>query len=76
MSGEGSPPAKTADSYDMCPECGHHTSAFCGSCTVMMPVFGDGGDLLRVGYCGCDCYEALHGTSLMDKIFGPGGDGW
>lgn len=60
----------TPDGYNVCPECGHHTSAFCGSCTVIVPSFSAAGDLVRLGYCGCDCYRALYGVSLTDKIFG------
>ncbi len=64
---------KTADGYDMCPECGHHTSAcVAGRCTVMLPVFGPGDSFGGLRYCDCDCYKALHGISLMDKIFGTG----
>lgn len=59
----------TPDGYHVCPECGHHTSAaVAGCCTVILPVFSGGGDLVRLGYCGCDCYKALHGVSLMEKI--------
>jgi hypothetical protein len=64
-------PAKAADGYDMCPACGHHTSAaVAGHCTVIKPVFYEGGGF-ELTYCNCDCYKALHGISLMDKIFGP-----
>jgi hypothetical protein len=65
----------TPDGYDMCPECGHHTSAFCGSCTVMMPVFNERGAFLRLEYCGCDCYKALHGVPLLEKVSSSGQDG-
>jgi len=61
---------RTPDGYDMCPSCGHHTSAFAGSCTVMVPLFNQAGDLVSIDYCGCDCYKALHGRSLLDGLFG------
>jgi hypothetical protein len=64
-------PTKTPDGYDMCPECGHHTSAAVGGhCTALVPLFADG-EFDGVRYCNCDCYKALHGVSLMDKIFAP-----
>ena len=71
MTGEGLPLAKTADGYDTCPECGHHTSAcIAGRCTVILPVFD--GDDFSLRYCDCDCHKALHGVSLTGKIFGTG----
>jgi hypothetical protein len=30
------------------------------------------GNVLSADYCNCDCYKALHGISLMEKIFGRG----
>ena len=64
--------AKTPDGYDMCPECGHNTSAcLAGICTVIIPAKMIAGDLMP--YCNCDCYRALHGISLMDKAFGATG---
>jgi hypothetical protein len=55
----------TPDGYEICPACGHHTSAaVAGICTVMVP---DNGTL---PYCNCDCYKAIHGVSLFEKIFG------
>ena len=78
MTGEARVPVKAADGYDMCPDCGHHTSAaVAGICTVFIPDpdARQGEPLAR--YCNCDCYKALHGISLMDKIFGtatPGED--
>jgi len=62
---------ETPDGYRMCPRCGHHTSAFCGACTVIVPVpgaFGDDGFPNAFGYCGCDCMEATEGRSLADVI--------
>jgi len=55
---------RAADGYALCPGCGHHTSAYCGSCTVMVKL-GD-----SVVYCGCDCAVALGGPSLADVIAG------
>lgn len=63
---------RTPDGYDMCPDCRHHTSAFCGSCTAIVPLSSESGDLMALERCGCDCYKALHGVSLMEKIFGSG----
>lgn len=60
----------TPDGYDICPSCEHHTSAFCGRCTVIIPVLDGEGNVLSADYCGCDCYKALHGISLAEKIFG------
>jgi len=72
VTGGAHAPAGTAGGYDMCPDCGHHTSAaVAGRCTVILPVF-DGDEFIRLRYCDCDCYKALHGISLMDKIFGMG----
>ena len=61
----------TPDGYDMCPECGHHTSAcVAGRCSVFV-LDTDGG----IGYCMCDCWKELHGRSLMEEIFSQEGDG-
>lgn len=49
------------DGYAMCPECGHHTSAYCGRCTVLVPWVPG-----AFTYCGCDCFVALGGKSLGD----------
>lgn len=51
---------QTPDGYHICPGCGHHTSAFAGRCTLIDPQ--------TLAYCGCDCYKAIHGESLHDKI--------
>jgi hypothetical protein len=36
----------------------------------MVPLFNQAGDLVSIDYCGCDCYKALHGRSLLDGLFG------
>ena len=38
----------------MCRSCQHHTSAFAGRCTAMVP-----GVERLLTYCGCDCREHL-----------------
>jgi hypothetical protein len=59
----------TPDGYEICPACGHHTSAaVAGHCTVIVPEFS--GDNWTLPYCNCDCYKAIHGISLSEKIFG------
>lgn len=65
-------PTVAPDGYDICPECGHHTSAaVAGHCTVIIPTVA-GEDEQGAGYafryCNCDCYLALHGESLIDVI--------
>lgn len=63
-------PKVAPDGYATCPQCGHHTSgAVAGRCTVLIPLFADG-EFDGVRYCNCDCYKALHGISLMEKVFG------
>jgi len=58
----------TPDGYDLCPRCGHHTSAcVAGQCTVVVP-YPEGDPRGMAGYCGCNCYEALHGESFHDMI--------
>lgn len=42
----------------VCCGCQHHTSAFAGRCTAMVP-----GDKRLLTYCGCDCREHLNGDS-------------
>ena len=54
---------RAADGYAVCPACGHHTSAYCGSCTAFT-VQPDG----RFGYCGCDCVVAMGGRSLSETL--------
>lgn len=46
-----------------CPDCGHHTSGvLAGTCTTFVPG-PPGGPLAE--YCGCGCYQAITGRSLM-----------
>lgn len=40
----------------MCRACGHHTSAFCGRCTML--VWPEGG---MPTYCDCNCSAYLNG---------------
>lgn len=50
-----------------CPACGHHLSAAVGgSCSVFVPL-PPGGEA-HAGFCGCDCYRAVHGESLNDRL--------
>lgn len=58
----------TPDGYAVCPACGHHTSAYCGGCTVIIPEFDADGKPAGLGYCGCDCIVKLGGKSLFDTI--------
>ncbi len=68
-------PLRAPDGYAICPECGHHTSAaVAGRCTVFIPNPHAGPQEPLARYCDCDCYKALHGISLMDKIFGGDGE--
>lgn len=62
--------AYAPDGYAVCPSCGHHTSAFCGSCTFMIPVVDGDGYIVGVTYCGCDCIVALGGKSLQETVRG------
>jgi hypothetical protein len=57
---------RTPDGYDMCPSCGHHTSACVGGCCTAF-VLGSGG---MPEYCRCDCYKVLHGVSLFEQTWG------
>lgn len=55
---------RAADGYAVCPACGHHTSAYCGSCTAFVL---DAPDAIP-HYCGCDCVVAMGGKSLSETL--------
>jgi hypothetical protein len=58
---------KSPDGYGICPSCRHNTcQALAGRCTVMNAEFFF--TFMGSPYCDCDCYKALHGISLPDRI--------
>lgn len=68
------PEPSTADpAHPVCPDCGHHTSAWVGGgCTVLRPAT----DVeVAAGWpwlveCGHDCTVSLHGESARDRLAG------
>lgn len=51
----------------VCPVCGHHTSqAVGGVCTVFVP--GTDPDGPPAEFCGCDCYKAATGRTMLDAF--------